>query len=94
MLVVAHSGRIECNHIYKNKLPIPCLYTPYSKRKYTLCFPVSTQNVAGAIPHTLSWVLHDVGFEYLPTETQSVYFLLELSVSLASRKVVMLTHSD
>ncbi len=31
-------------------------------------------------PLTLSWVLHDVGFEYLPTETQSVYFLLELSV--------------
>ncbi len=143
--------------------------TPCSKRKYTLCFPVNTQNVAGAgpqavwrdsqsefpnnhatvceeipngskvlrgsllgwcvrrftkicfrhwllcywlikcipsnfdselwnlleffhklsfvgvelqwaIPHTLSWVLHDVGFEYLPTKTQSVYFLLELSV--------------
>ncbi len=137
--------------------------TPCSKRKYTLCFPMSTQNVAGAgpqavlrdsqsefpnnqatvceeipngskvlmegllgccvrkftkicfchwllcywlikcipsnfdselwnhsvllgmdlqraIPHTQSWILHDVSFEYLPTKTQSVYFLLELSV--------------
>ncbi len=145
------------------------LITPCSKRKYTLCFPMSTQNVAGAGPpavlrdsqsefpnnqarvceeipngskvlresslgccvrkftklcfchwllcywlikcipsnfdlelwnhleffhklsfvwcgtsqaisHTLSWVPHDVGYEYLLTETQSVYFLLELSV--------------
>ena len=28
----------------------------------------------------MSWVLHDLGFEYLLTKTQSVYFLLELSV--------------
>ncbi len=46
---------------------------------------MSTQNVAGAglqwaIPHTPSQVLHDVGFEYSPTESQSVYFILELSV--------------
>ncbi len=28
-------------------------YTPCSKRKYTLCFPVSTQNVAGAGPQAV-----------------------------------------
>ena len=33
-----------------------------------------------AVPHTVSFVLHDLGFEYTLTETQSVYFLLELSV--------------
>ena len=33
-----------------------------------------------AVTHTLSWVLHDLSFEYLLTETQSVYFPLELSV--------------
>ncbi len=38
------------------------------------------------MPHTLSWVLCDVAFEYLPTETQSVYFLLELSVCIKLTK--------
>ncbi len=33
-----------------------------------------------AVPHTMSWVLNDLGFGYSLTETQSVYFLLELSV--------------
>ncbi len=46
----------------------------------------------GAIPHTLSWVLHDVGFECSPTETQSVYFLLELSVVLKRLNTYAVNH--
>ncbi len=38
------------------------VHTPCSKRKYTLCFPVSTQNVAGAAPPA---VLRDSQSEFL-----------------------------
>ncbi len=48
------------------------IYTPCSKRKYTLCFPVSTQNVAGAgrpavlsdsqseFPNNQAWVCEEI----------------------------------
>ena len=61
-------------------------YTLHQKKVYTLfpgeyskCRLSRVYNWLEGQPIML-WVIHDLGVEYLLTETQRVYFLLELSV--------------
>ncbi len=41
-----------------------------------------------AVAQTMLWVLHDLGLVWLLIETQSVYFLLELSVVVKSLRII------
>ncbi len=60
--VLADYQNILLVRILIRKIENLSLHTPCSKRKYTLCFPVSTQNVAGAGPPA---VLMDSQSEFL-----------------------------
>ena len=85
----------NCSHLKPGEMPsevrtnlwYASVRNPFRLVYYILFNPLFFTNsvlfgveLQQAIPHNLSWVPHDVGLEYLLMETQSVYFLLELSV--------------